>query len=169
MKRTLLLLLISFLLGSCWYTPVSDDNAVGETFESAYEPLSMKRETFETTITVGSARDIANAGKIYVNGDIVFINEMEKGFHVLDNTNPEEPKNIAFIEIPLATDLAIRNNTIYVHHAVDLVSMRFNQDEVEILHRERNVFPPLNSPDGFPAQNFDLEEDQIIIGYQLKN
>lgn len=169
MKRTVLFLLICFLFSSCWYTPGRDDDASVDPAQSAYEPVSMKRATFETTIAINPVREIEKAGKIYVNGDLVFINEVGKGFHILDNTSPTEPENIAFIEIPLATDLAIRNNTIYVHHAVDLVTMRFNAEEVEILHRERNVFPPLNSPDGYPAGNFDLGEDEIIIGYQLIN
>lgn len=168
MKKILLLLLISFVLQSCWYH--RDDEPINiDPVESAFKPITVDRETFESTIAVGAPRDIEEAGKIYVNGDMVFINELNKGFHVLDNRDPKNPKNISFIEIPLATDLAVRNNTIYVHHAVDLLAMRYNTTSIEILHRERNVFPKLNSPDGFPADDFDIEENQIIIGYQSIN
>jgi len=168
MKRILLLLLISLLLQSCWFHR-NDEQRTIDPIESSFEPVTLARETFESTIAVGAPREIEEAGKIYVNGDIVFINELNKGFHVLDNRNPKDPVNISFIEIPLATDLAIRNNTIYVHHAVDLVAMRYNTSSIEILHRERNVFPRLNSPDGFLAEDFDLEDNQIIIGYQSIN
>ena len=168
MKKILLLLLISFVFQSCWYH--RDDEPINiDPVESAFKPITVDRETFESTIAVGAPRDIEEAGKIYVNGDMVFINELNKGFHVLDNRDPKNPINISFIEIPLATDLAVRSNTIYVHHAVDLVAMRYNTTSIEILHRERNVFPKLNSPDGFPAQDFDIEENQIIIGYQSIN
>lgn len=168
MKRILLFLLISIVFQSCWYH--RDDEPINAApVESSYKPVTVDRETFESTIAVGAPRNIEEAGKIYVNGDMVFINELNKGFHVLDNRDPKNPVNISFIEIPLATDLAIRNNTIYVHHAVDLVAMRYNTTSIEILHRERNVFPRLNSPDGFLAEDFDIEENQIIIGYQSIN
>lgn len=168
MKKIILFFLISIVFQSCWYH--RDDEPINvDPVESSYKPVTVDRETFESTIAVGAPRNIEEAGKIYVNGDMVFINELNKGFHVLDNRDPENPVNISFIEIPLATDLAIRNNTIYVHHAVDLVAMRYNTTSIEILHREKNVFPPLNSPDGFLAEDFDLEENQIIIGYQSIN
>jgi len=158
------------MLQSCWHhRNTNDDQLTIDPVESTFKPVAVNRETFESTIAVSAARQIENAGKIYVNGDMVFINEVNKGFHVLDNRDPKNPENISFIEIPLATDLAIRNNTIYVHHAVDLVAMRFSTNSVEILHRERNVFPRLNSPDGFPAEFFDLDENQIITGYQSIN
>jgi len=168
MKKFLLLLLIGLVFQSCWYH--RDDEPMDiDSVESSFKPVTVDRETFESTIAIGAPRDIEEAGKIYVNGDMVFINELNKGFHILDNRDPKNPKNISFIEIPLATDLAIRNNTIYVHHAVDLVAMRYNTTSIEILHRERNVFPRLNSPDGFPAEDFDLNENQVIIGYQSLN
>lgn len=169
MKKAFLFILSCILFQSCWYVGHNDDQVFVDPIESAFIPVTIDRETFESTISVGAPRQIENAGKIYVNGDMVFVNEINKGFHVLDNHDPKAPKNMAFIEIPLATDLAIRNNTIYVHHAVDLVAMRFDTNAVEILHRERNVFPRLNSPDGFHAGDFDVAEDQIIVGYQSIN
>lgn len=168
MKKILFLFITALTLQSCWYH--GDDNQLEvDPMESSFKPVTMNREIFESTIAVNAPRNIEDAGKIYVNGDMVFINERNKGFHVLDNRDPENPVNISFIEIPLATDLAIRNNTIYVHHAVDLVAMKYNTSSVEIMHRERNVFPRLNSPDGFLAEDFDLDEDEIIIGYESLN
>ncbi|MDR5590848.1 hypothetical protein [Christiangramia sp. SM2212] len=168
MRKILLLFFLSLILQSCLYRN-NEGRWTTDPAESAFEPVTVDRETFESTIAISGPREIERAGKIYVNGDMVYINEVNIGFHVLDNRDPENPENISFIEIPLATDLAIRNNTIYVHHAVDLVAMHYNLGSIEIVHRERNVFPRLNSPDGFLAEDFDLEEDQIIIGYQTRN
>ncbi|CAL67273.1 hypothetical protein [Christiangramia forsetii] len=168
MKKPLLIIIACLFLQSCWLHR-NDERGDINPVTSSFEPLTIDREIFESTIAIGAPREIEEAGKIYVNGDIVFINELNKGFHVLDNHDPKNPANILFIEIPLATDLAIRNNTIYVHHAVDLVAMRLDANSIEILHRVRNVFPRLNSPDGFLAEDFDLGENQIIIGYQSLN
>lgn len=88
-----------------------------------------------------------------------------------DNTNAESPEPIAYLKVKDATDLAIRGNTIYVHHLVDLVAIEYNfyTNSIENVNRSTNVFPPLNSPDGFQAEYFNVPENEVITGYQLKN
>lgn len=83
----------------------------------------------------------------------------------------ENPQPLAFIEIPLATDLAIRGNILYVHHAVDLISFSYSvsNNRLLILHRERNVFPELQSPDGFDPGHYGVSEGEIVLGYQPKD
>ena len=94
-----------------------------------------------------------------------------EGFHIIDNSDPEDPKPLAFLRIPLATDLAIRNNTIYVHHAVDLVAFNYSavNNSLNILHRERNVFPALRSPEGWEADYYQIPQGHIVIGYEEVN
>lgn len=166
MRHTYIYILLAFLLQSCWHLAGDDDNG---TYESQYEPIAVNRSTFENSILVKPPQEIQEAGKIYVKDHLIFINEVNRGFHVLNNLDPKNPKPMAFIEIPLATDLAIRNSTIYAHHAVDLVAFSFNNNTINIFHRERNVFPRLASPDGFNATAFQVAQDEIIIGYRLKN
>ena len=167
MKKVLLLILLAIFMQSCWPTSGNDDEPAA--MESRYQPISLQRESFEKTINVEPSKPIVNAGKIYIKDDFIYINEKDTGFHVLDNSDPTNPKPLAFIEVPLATDLAIRNNTIYVHHSVDLVAFSYSADELEIFHRERDVFPRPFSPDGFPADYFGVPEGEIIIGYELKD
>lgn len=169
MKKAAIYLLLVFLFQSCWRNNVDDE--VLQPAPSAYIPITQKRVEFEKTIVLKEAQPIVTSGKIYVKDDFIFLNELAKGFHIINNTDPENPEPIGYVEVLLATDLAIRDRIFYVHHAVDLVSFTFSEtkNQLIILHRERNVFPELFSPDGFPADYYDVPEDEIIIGYQLQN
>ena len=46
-----------------------------------------------------------------------------KGIHVIDNSNPSSPKNIAFIDIPGNIDLAVKGNMLYADLYTDLVTL----------------------------------------------
>lgn len=166
MKKGSLVFLLMFLLQSCWYTGPDDD-----LYQSSYKPVTQPRAEFEQNFSIINIRPVLNSGKIYVKDDLIYLNEKGVGFHIIDNSDPEDPTPVAFLNIPLATDLAIRNNTIYVHHAVDLVAFSYSLDynTIKIIHRERNVFPELISPDGYEPSHFGVQEGSIVLGYQLEN
>ena len=172
MRKHFYLILLAICCASCIYGGRDDDfNTSQPPTASFFEPITLSRSTFEANITVDESRPVSNAGKIYVRENILYINEKEEGFHVFDNSNPEEPKQLFFVNVSLASDLAVRNSTIYVHHAVDLVALTLDvaNKSVTETSRTRDVFPPLNSPDGFPASFFNVPENEVIIGYRPKN
>ena len=151
--RTIILLVLLVSLNSMKCEEIRES--------SSYEPVVLGRAEFESAVTLYPARPIYRAGKIYIKDDLMFLNEINAGFHVYDYSTPTAPTAIAFINIPGATDLAIRDNIIYINQAVDLVTLSYNtgSDQLEVLFRNRNVFPPKMSPDGF----FNSEDDEIVI------
>jgi len=62
-------------------------------------------------------------GKIYVKDNILFVNELAEGVHIIDNTNPSQPELIGFIVIPGNVDIAIRQNVLYADSQNDLVAI----------------------------------------------
>jgi hypothetical protein len=56
-----------------------------------------------------------------VYGDYLFINEVNEGIHVIDNTDPSSPRNVAFIEIMGNIDLAAKDGILYADNLVDLL------------------------------------------------
>ena len=128
----------------------------------------MERATFEASVVLEEARTIVQSGKIYAFNNLLFVNEVNEGFHIFDNENPENPQSIAFIKAPGATDLAIKNDVYYVNQAVDLIAVTYNKDASELVVTKRipNVFPEKISPDGFA---FGVPADSIIIDYELSN
>jgi hypothetical protein len=170
MKKSFLLLLVIVLslCQSCigWGTDNPDD----VTSFSAYEPIIMQRANFETTTTLDtSPRPIENTGKIYVKGDFIFINEVNKGFHVINNTDPSNPVTTAFITVLGSSDLSIKENVYYVNNATDLIAFTLNESSqtLTITKRLENVFPQIWSPEG--QSYYALADDEIIIDWQLTN
>lgn len=171
--RTINVLLpcIAFLLleSCCFYGDCEDDFDDDNTSFSIYDPVYLSRTDLEQSIDLVEPLQITNSGKIYVKDNLLFVNETRKGFHVFDNSNPENPVKIAFIKVPGSTDLAIRESVLYINQATDLIAARynFNQNQLSVTKRVENAFPELLSPDGFYA--YDVPANSIVVDWELKN
>ncbi len=98
----------------------------------------------------------------------MFINEVREGFHIIDNSDPKNPKRIKFIRVLGATDLAIRDEVIYINQATDLIATKFDQNNgIIVTKRIKGIFPELMSPDGFYAD--DIPENHVVVDWKLKN
>lgn len=171
MKKQLfyLSLVCCLCLQNCWWVGTSDEpNNTGINF-SNYEPVIVSRTELETSTIIESPKTIENSGKIYVKDQFLFINEVNKGFHVFNNSNPENPVNIAFIKVLGSTDLAVKNNLLYINNATDLITLSsdLSSNTIEITKRIANTFPQMISPEGFQYNN--LNDDQIIIDWILND
>ena len=161
MKKIVLLLLVSFLFISCW--PTTDN---GEFARQEYKPVIISRSTLESSIAFQNAQPIIKSGKIYIKDDLMFINDVNKGFHVYDYIDPRKPIRLYFIKAPGATDLAIKGNTVYINQAVDLVTATFDPatKKFVVTNRNKNVFPQKQAPNGSVA---NTNQDEIIIDWTL--
>lgn len=140
-------------------------------YDSAYTPVIMERQDLEKSIRLIGPQEIEEYGKIYIKDSLLFINEKYEGIHVVDNRNPSNPENLAFIVIPGNIDISIVNDIIYADNAVDLVAIKYTGDNVTIVDRNRNVFPELLPPDGgFFYNNYqdDMPENGVIIKWITK-
>jgi len=90
--------------------------------KEGYQPIYITRQE---ALQVNSlpAQPLRQTGKIYVKDTLVFVNELNKGFHVIDNKNPRSPKNIAFVSIPGNVDIAVKGNTLYADNFTDLLAL----------------------------------------------
>ncbi len=92
--------------------------------------------------SIEKPREIKKAGKIYVYGDILLINEKGKGIHVVDNRVKETPVRKKFIDIPGNIDLAVKDGYLYVDSFIDLVILDIRDiDNIKIVNRKEEVFP----------------------------
>jgi len=153
------LFVLLILTQGCWhYDRLDDDEA-----KSTYKPIYMSREELESSIKLSEVKTMIAAGKIYVKDNFIFITDENRGFHIYDNSQPSTPKLIGFLEAPGVTDMAIKNNTIYINQATDLVALSVNQKNVVIHKRIPNTFPQKLSPDGINPQKND---DNIIVNWE---
>jgi hypothetical protein len=106
----------------------------------AYEPVWA---TSEELLDIGQEppRPLDNPGKIYLLGDLLFVNELWEGVHIFDNSNPGQPQAIGFLRIPGNVDIAIRNGLLYADNGPHLVALDLTQPAApELVYREEGVF-----------------------------
>jgi hypothetical protein len=153
------------LLLGCYGYGSSDDVVLTDLPPKHYEPVVMGREQFEAAVHMMPAQEITKAGKIYIKDNFLFINDVNKGFHVFNYSDPANPVPLGFLNIPGATDLAIRENVIFINQATDLVTILFDDgaNTITVTNRNRDVFPAIQSPTGTLGQ---VAENEVIIGWE---
>lgn len=139
--RTYLVLLVLVAM-----TGISFD----EPYYHPYSPTFMMRDAMEGNIKLKEPQSIENAGKIYIKDHLIFINEKYRGVHVIDNSDPKNPNNFAFISIDGCIDMAVKGDVLYADNAIDLIAIQFSADvtSINLTERIENVFPELISPEG---------------------
>lgn len=106
-----------------------------------YNPVYMSYDELRSSVASESPRELKNPGKIYLKDQYVFVSEMNEGIHVIDNSNPETPENIAFIRVPGNIDISVRGNIMYVDSYIDLVAINIdNPHNVVETHRVEEAF-----------------------------
>lgn len=139
---------------------------------SQYKPILMDRDELENSIAYTSAKEMLEPGKIYLKGDTIYINEKYKGIHIIDNSDPSSPKNIAFIVIPGCIDMAMKGDVLFADNSVDLIAIKMSGDisQIKITKRIRNTFPELTPPDNRSMQSQYLPEyrpeNTLIVGWE---
>lgn len=67
------------------------------------------------------AQEICKPGKIYLYGSYLLINELHKGIHFIDNSDPRKPVNLGFAQIAGNVDMAVKNGYLYADHLSSMV------------------------------------------------
>src|SRR5689334_6664328 len=88
-----------------------------------YLPVYKTTQEVRNNIKSGPAQPVEHPGKIYIQGQYIFLNDIDKGIHVIDNSNPSQPQQVAFINIPGNMDLAVKGNILYADLYTDLVAI----------------------------------------------
>lgn len=98
---------------------------------SACEPEEEQREVMGMKPVYGTpedleirflpAQEICQPGKIYLYGSYLLINELHKGIHFIDNSDPKNPVNLGFAKVAGNVDMAVKNGLLYADHLSSLV------------------------------------------------
>ena len=140
--------------------------------EAAYVPVYYVAGNI-TNVRFTGAQPIKNAGKQYVFGNLLLQNEVNEGVHLIDVSNPAQPKKLGFLQIPLCTEVAVKQGYLYTNNYDDLVVFNLNAvGGPALVKRVENVFPPVNQ-DYPPFFNVAFEcpdpAKGIVVGWELKN
>lgn len=106
-----------------------------------YEPVFITQEEFDAPAEYTLARPMENTGTIYAYGSYIFVNEFQRGIHIIDNHNPQSPNVKGFIEIPGNTHFTVKSNMLYANKLEDLVVLDItNVDQPLQVNRISDVF-----------------------------
>ncbi|MBA4409539.1 MAG: hypothetical protein C0397_08955 [Odoribacter sp.] len=141
-----------------------------ETF-MANSPVYLSYTDLRSAVKMTAAREMNNPGKLYFKDQYIFINEKMKGVHVYDVSDPKNPQNKGFIEIPGNVDIAIKDNILYADSYIDLVSIDVSSfSAIKEVGRVQKVFPyTLPKYDvTYPLAKLD-EEKGVVTAWEVKS
>lgn len=132
---------------------------------SILRPVYKSKTEVYANIRSNAPRDIAAPGKIFLYGNYIFLNEVDKGVHVIDNSNPASPVVKTFIDIPGNLDIAVKGNTLYADLYSDLVVVDItNPLQARFVKYIPHVFPERSY-----GSIFGNDSSQVIVDWIRKD
>lgn len=127
-------------------------------YKPVYQPMSALRQ-----VSVQAPKPVTANGKIFIKDNFIYLNEANKGFHIIDNSNPAAPKNIAFVSVPGCIDIAAKGNYLLADNYIDLVTFDIsNPASISMVSRKENALP-------FRTYNYGFYDDSargIITSFE---
>ena len=142
MKKSTLLHLFATATFLLFLSGCVKDNCKRIRTYTFYQPVYKTTAQVKAGIKSSEPRDIQQPGKLFIRGNYIFLNEIDKGIHVINNQNPAHPQNVAFIDIPGNVDLAVKGDALYADLYTDLVALDIsNPMHVVVKQYVEGVFP----------------------------
>ena len=151
----LLPLLFCFALTGCLKDKLTMTYAI-------LRPVYKEKTEVYANIKSNAPATIQQPGKLFIYGNYIFLNEVDKGVHIIDNSNPARPVAKAFINIPGNLDIAVKGHTLYADLYADLVVIDItNPLQASFVKYIPNIFQERNYTGGFAADSTRVIVDWI--------
>ncbi|MBS1606602.1 MAG: hypothetical protein JST42_28360 [Bacteroidetes bacterium] len=125
-----------------------------------YIPVYTKKTIVMSSINGDPGHALAKAGQIYIKDSYIYLNELNSGIHVIDNSDPAHPVQVAFLNIPGNQNIGIRGNILFADMYSDLLAIDIsNIRQVKIIDTLLNAIP---------YRNFGQNEN-VITGWIKKD
>lgn len=132
-----------------------------------YTPIYKSLTQVRAEMKSGPAQPLQNIGKLNVFGRYIFLNEINKGVHIIDNSNPAAPRNLAFIKVPNNIDIAVKGSYLYADSYSDIavfdISDPTNVTAVKFMN---NVIKDKNR---YWASSTNPDSIRVIVGYNERD
>jgi len=168
MKTSVKTLLTLMVLASALYGCM--DKTVERITYEANVPVYMGFNEFRSSFSMSEAIEISTPGKIYFKDDYLFVNEVGKGIHVIDNSDPANPHKVGIYEIMGNVDMAVRGNILFADSYIDLVAIDITDiDNPVEISRIENIFPEV-VPEGDKWYPYAMvnKSKGVIVDWEVK-
>ncbi len=135
MTGIFLVVILFFLLSAC------EDQRMQTVKWIEYEPVYMSQQEFASSVAMEEPRELKKPGKIYFYDEYLFVNEINKGVHIINNSDPASPSKVGFINIPANKDMAVKGDLLYADSHSDLLVFDIqDMQNPELITRKEDVF-----------------------------
>ncbi len=153
MKRNKLLIPFMVMAFTLLFAACKKDTSTNNKNTKTYTiitPVYKSKATVLASLNGIASQAIMHAGKIYIKDNFIYLNDLNKGIHVIDNSNPSQPVQIAFLSIPGNLDIAIKGNILYADMYSDLLALDIsNPHQARITHTLENFFTGRSYVNGY--------------------
>lgn len=161
--------LFLFFVG-CLFISCSSDDQDYEYYNVA-TPITVSVAELRSSVEILPTQSITQSGKVYAYQQYIFVNDINKGVHIIDNRNPLQPTNINFLKIPLNNDVSIKGDYLYADSGMDLVVFNIADiNNIQFVERLEDVIENyIEYPEEAQLYNwedYNYQED-IIIGWDI--
>jgi hypothetical protein len=159
MKKILSQLIL--LAGFCMFFSACFKDQQKKTY-TIYRPVIKQKAEVLNEMNSAAVSVVQAPGKFYLYGKYIFLNEINKGVHVIDNGNPASPKKVAFLKIPGNLDIAVKGNTLYADFYSDLLALDIsNPLQVKLTKMLPRSFPERQYANGYTPDSNTVVVDWI--------
>lgn len=147
--------------------PISGCDKSNAKLYLVYAPTYASKAEALASINGSPNQKVDSPGKVYLNGSYIFVNDVDKGIHIIDNKNPAHPVQVAFLSIPGNQDIAVKGNTLYADMYDALLAIDIsNPRQAKIRKLTQQVFPMRMYVNGYASSG--TSGDQVITGWTKK-
>jgi hypothetical protein len=143
---------------------------ISEPFPHPSQPIYMPYEEFRKSFAVLPAQPIAMPGRIYVKDDLLLVNDINQGIHIIHNADPSAPKPLNFLKILGSRDIAVFEHFLYVDSFVDFLVIDIaDPQNPKLLQRLEDIFPwqpELWFPQSSSVVSYADPRKGVIIGFE---
>lgn len=131
-----------------------------EEYYNLASPVLMSFDELRKSVDILPPREIKKSGKIYYYENYIFVNDKNKGIHIINNLNPKNPFKISFLKIPGNVDISIKDGFLYADSCIDLLVFDISDiGNIKLVYRLKDVFP----------YNYSLPENVDFVNWQMMN
>lgn len=168
MRPLLPFLILLLYTTSCNY--FNYDPTVNTQSVDGLKPIYISDDSWKMITFNATTPPLVNLGKFYYKDDYLYVTQRDAGIHIIDNSNPQNPVPVQFIEIKGATDIAIKGDILYVDNLSDLVAINiadfsnmYVEKRVEDLYPLSEQLFPENYSGYFECVD---SEKGIVVGWE---
>lgn len=136
MKKIVYFSSLIFLAASC----VKTKGEISMTYEKAtavYGDL----DSIRSLPLLIEKQELVKPRNFHIGSNYVLVSEANKGIHIYDNTDMQNPQRLSFIQLPFLRDFYVKDNYLYVANVYDLVKIDItNVYNPTLVSRAENVF-----------------------------